>query len=554
MLIHSAVITGSVQFNNTDVSGITNVSSFATTASVDALVVRTGSFATTSSVNELQSKTGSYATTSSVNELQSKTGSYTSTSSFGAYSSSINTFTSSATTRLNTIESVTGSFASTSSVNNLQSVTGSYATTGSNQFNGNQSISGSITSNGTITAQTLVVQTVTSSIEFVTGSTKNGSLAANTHQFTGSILITGSLNVNKGVITLPDSIHTSAQINFKNVATESELMKFPASNYTMTLYGATDKIYWKTDKSISNQTILSLGTNGNVGIGTTSTGSFVEIYSTDSYGGGAGTLKINSNTNGQTVLNMSNQSIPKSYEIAVGGTTNTTPGAWYVYDNTAGAQRITLTSTGNVLIGSATAAVDRAKLGVTGSASSSVPVFWIEQGGNAPYAFLSGCDSYHGIVFRGYPTVSGDYSVTAGDYMSFIEYGGQFIFYKKQPGLLTQQVRFTDGVIYATNTTVQSISDVRTKENIRNSEQGLDIIEALRPVRFDFKEEFNEGRKNQLGFIAQEVEEIFPDAVSEWKNDNDGINYKTVGPAALIPVLVKAIQELKAEIDILKQQ
>jgi hypothetical protein len=209
MLIHSAVITGSVQFNNTDVSGITNVSGFATTASVDALVVKTGSFATTSSVNELQSKTGSYASTSSVNDLQSKTGSYTSTSSFDAYSSSINTFTSSATTRLNTIESVTGSFASTSSVNNLQSVTGSYASTGSNQFNGNQSISGSITSNGTITAQTLVVQTVTSSIEFVTGSTRNGSLSSNTHQFTGSVGITGSaaalLSVNNDVLYVSSS-------------------------------------------------------------------------------------------------------------------------------------------------------------------------------------------------------------------------------------------------------------------------------------------------------------------------------------------------------------
>jgi hypothetical protein len=193
MLIHSAEITGSVQFNNTDVSGITNVSGFATTASVDALVV----------------KTGSYATTSSVNELQSKTGSYTSTSSFDAYSSSINTFTSSATTRLNTIESVTGSFASTSSVNDLQSVTGSYASTGSNQFNGNQSISGSITSNGTITAQTLVVQTVTSSIEFVTGSTRNGSLLTNTHEFTGSVSITGSaaalLSVNNDVLYVSSS-------------------------------------------------------------------------------------------------------------------------------------------------------------------------------------------------------------------------------------------------------------------------------------------------------------------------------------------------------------
>jgi len=230
MLIHSAEITGSVQFNNTDVSGITNVSGFATTASVDAVIVKTGSFATTSSVNELQSKTGSY----------------TSTSSFDAYSSSINTFTSSATTRLNTIESVTGSFASTSSVNNLQSVTGSYASTGSNQFNGNQSISGSITSNGTITAQTLVVQTVTSSIEFVTGSTKNGSLAENTHQFTGSVLMTGSLSV----VTTGTELQVNASgVNIGNALTDNHVI---------------------SGSLRINPNGLFVSSSGNVGIGSTS--------------------------------------------------------------------------------------------------------------------------------------------------------------------------------------------------------------------------------------------------------------------------------------------
>jgi hypothetical protein len=240
MLIHSAVITGSVQFNNTDVSGITNVSGFATTASVDALVVKTGSFATTSSVNELQSKTGSY----------------TSTSSFGAYSSSINTFTSSATTRLNTIESVTGSFASTSSVNNLQSVTGSYASTGSNQFNGNQSISGSITSNGTITAQTLVVQTVTSSVEFITGSTRNGTLSTNTHEFTGSVSITGSaaalLNVNNGVLY----VSASGNVGIGTTSPTATLAIAASNNYPF--------MHWNNS---SNTTIAFAGYHGGSGGG-----------------------------------------------------------------------------------------------------------------------------------------------------------------------------------------------------------------------------------------------------------------------------------------------
>jgi hypothetical protein len=40
---------------------------------------------------------------------------------------------------------------------------------------------------------------------------------------------------------------------------------------------------------------------------------------------------------------------------------------------------------------------------------------------------------------RGLPAAD-DHSVTAGDYMSFYEYGGEFIFYKKQPGILTPQM------------------------------------------------------------------------------------------------------------------
>jgi len=47
---------------------------------------------------------------------------------------------------------------------------------------------------GTLTAQTIVAQTITSSVEYITGSTQFGSLLTNTHQFTGSVSITGSLN------------------------------------------------------------------------------------------------------------------------------------------------------------------------------------------------------------------------------------------------------------------------------------------------------------------------------------------------------------------------
>jgi len=52
---------------------------------------------------------------------------------------------------------------------------------------------------GTLTAQTIVAQTITASTEFITGSSRFGSLITNTHQFTGSVSMTGSLAVNNSL-------------------------------------------------------------------------------------------------------------------------------------------------------------------------------------------------------------------------------------------------------------------------------------------------------------------------------------------------------------------
>lgn len=86
-------------------------------------------------------------------------------------------------------------------------------------------------------------------------------------------------------------------------------------------------------------------------VGVQSSTSFSEIYSSSSFGGGDGHLKIWSNVNSQTVLNITNTSVPRSYEIAVGGSTNTTAGSLYIYDNTGGGQRFTINPNGNVGIG-----------------------------------------------------------------------------------------------------------------------------------------------------------------------------------------------------------
>jgi hypothetical protein len=62
-------------------------------------------------------------------------------------------------------------------------------------FTSTASSADNFTVRGTLTAQTIVVQVITSSTDFVTGSTRFGTLASNTHQFTGSVSISGSLTV-----------------------------------------------------------------------------------------------------------------------------------------------------------------------------------------------------------------------------------------------------------------------------------------------------------------------------------------------------------------------
>ena len=103
------------------------------------------------------------------------------------------------------------------------------------------------------------------------------------------------------------------------------------------------------------------------------------------------------------------------------------------------------------------------------------------------------------------------------------------------------------GTVYATSTTITGISDQRLKENIRDLDEGLDVVMTLKPRKFDWKEGKGAGIKNARGFIAQEFETVLPDMVEEWKDPApEGEEpYKAVN-ANLIPTLVKAIQEQQA--------
>jgi hypothetical protein len=91
---------------------------------------------------------------------------------------------------------------------------------------------------------------------------------------------------------------------------------------------------------------------------------------------------------------------------------------------------------------------------------------------------------------------------------------------------------------------VNANSDERLKENVVTIDDALDKLDSLRGVYFDMK---SRPGVRKVGFIAQELEKILPEVVSE---GSDGI--KSVAYGNVTALIVEAIKELKDEVNDLK--
>jgi len=101
------------------------------------------------------------------------------------------------------------------------------------------------------------------------------------------------------------------------------------------------------------------------------------------------------------------------------------------------------------------------------------------------------------------------------------------------------------GVLTSTNP-----SDSRLKDNITDISWGLTQVNQLRPVSYDWKID-NIKQGTQYGFIAQEVQSIMPDLVKSFKAE-DGNEYLGLEKEGIYATLVKAIQELSAQVTALQ--
>lgn len=95
--------------------------------------------------------------------------------------------------------------------------------------------------------------------------------------------------------------------------------------------------------------------------------------------------------------------------------------------------------------------------------------------------------------------------------------------------------------------TIYNTSDSTVKENIEElKREEMDLLLKLKPVKYNFLKD--DAKKQHYGFIAQEVEKLFPNLVSQ-NNDLKNVNYME-----LIPLLVDKVGELHEKIILLEEK
>ena len=126
-----------------------------------------------------------------------------------------------------------------------------------------------------------------------------------------------------------------------------------------------------------------------------------------------------------------------------------------------------------------------------------------------------------------------------------------------------QWAGYFDGNVFCANGTYQS-SDAKLKENIKSESSVLEKLALLNPVTYNYKkiEELNLQTGTQHGFIAQELEAVFPELTRNvskpvYNKEREIIStfdFKAVNYLGLLSVLTAGINELSNELKIIKEE
>ena len=277
-----------------------------------------------------------------------------------------------------------------------------------------------------------------------------------------------------------------------------------------------------TDSTInlpdSAGSFVTADTSGNVGIGTSSTSYKLDVQGTP----GSNPIALFKNTaaSGEATLRLQTAANDKAVvEYYTNGNGNwragpgiTTAGAFEINSVTAGATRMLIDSSGNLLVGRTAPGT----INVAGTCIVPDGSIIIERDNNQ----LMSLNRLNG--------------------------NGTLILFQRGAGNVVGSI-----VGNTSSTSYNTSSDYRLKEDVQPMSGSIDRVKTLNPVNFAWKVD---GSRVD-GFLAHETQEVVPEAVTGTKDavDADGNpEYQGIDQSKLVPLLTAALKEAITEIESLK--
>ncbi|MEO8666102.1 MAG: tail fiber domain-containing protein, partial [Ignavibacteria bacterium] len=293
----------------------------------------------------------------------------------------------------------------------------------------------------------------------------------------------------------------------------------------------------------------------------------LRLNTTGSENTSLGSFSLTSNTTGSknTAVGMS------SLSSNINGTENTAVGHNSLFYNTSGDNN---TAVGKGSLISNTTGSYNTAIGNNSLSSNTVGANNIAFGHQSSYSNNTGFNNT-ALGFNSlFNNTTGSYNTTVGDFAGSIINGGSnltCIGNDAEPTTPSaiNQITLGDNQVLSLRCNVQtitSLSDARDKKNVKDLSLGLDFLMKIKPRQFNwdkrewYENTISDGSKIKetptAGFIAQELDEVQTTENAEWLNlvlkDNPEKLEATYGN--LLPVMVKAIQELKEENNMLKER
>jgi hypothetical protein len=347
-------------------------------------------------------------------------------------------------------------------------------------------------------------------------------------KFTGASTLGDSIIRDSGTIGInmaPDTNVFSVTGTANNWATSTWASTTTGQSFGAIIRGGTNSsdVALRVNNAANSSTFFTINGNGNVGIGTT------DIVSTNL----TGALTIRKSYNGDTPNGATTQAYYANQS------------ALYLFGRNSGLTIISNnTEEGSIIFGNnSTNAYASIKTGSGSSATGGDMYFQvgsntermrITSGGEVLIGTTSAPSAYGLVAIRGTNKGLTIQDAVSNGYRSLYFQSGNLYFYNGT----------NEGYLSSGGTWVNA-SDVTLKKDVKEIEYGLKEVMELKPKWYRMIEDDLE----QIGFIAQDVEEVLPELVSTSEKGMKGLSY-----GQLTAVLVKAIQELSAKVSALENK